>query len=97
MSNELGFRRLPIRLYDFEDGLTVVATTHEWRNLLGSRIQAIGGDRGVAQRLFALGLLPGTALKVVRLAPLGDPITVQAGAARARAGRAIVRAARAHR
>ena len=39
----LGFRRLPVRLYAFPDGLTVVAATPEWRRLLGARVTAIGG------------------------------------------------------
>ena len=30
--------------------------------------------RGVARRLLEMGLLPGTEVRVVRVAPLGDPI-----------------------
>lgn len=30
-------------------------------------------------RLYALGVLPGSQLKVLRLAPLGDPIQVRVG------------------
>lgn len=29
------------------------------------------------QRLFAMGLLPGSLLRVIRVAPLGDPIQVE--------------------
>jgi len=55
-----------VRLYDFEDGLTVVATTHEWRNLLGSRIQAIGGVPRLGYRVLGEGAIEG-ALEVFRL------------------------------
>ena len=30
-------------------------------------------------RLYALGVIPGSQLKVLRLAPLGDPMQVQVG------------------
>jgi ferrous iron transport protein A len=30
--------------------------------------------RGVARRLLEMGLLPGTEVRIVRVAPLGDPI-----------------------
>lgn len=29
------------------------------------------------QRLFSMGLLPGAALKVIRVAPLGDPVQIE--------------------
>lgn len=29
------------------------------------------------QRLFSMGLLPGSAIRIVRIAPLGDPIQVE--------------------
>lgn len=34
-------------------------------------------SNGYRQRLFSMGLLPGAALRVVRIAPLGDPIQVE--------------------
>lgn len=34
----------------------------------------VGGDRPFRRRLMELGLLPGTRVEVVRIAPLGDPI-----------------------
>jgi len=47
------------------------------------------GDRGrlvltgcagsTVQRLMAMGLVPGTPVAVVRIAPLGDPIILDAG------------------
>jgi ferrous iron transport protein A len=40
-------------------------------------IDAVSGAGSVAQRLLALGFLPGTALRVVQVAPFGDPLTVE--------------------
>ncbi|MFM7397574.1 MAG: ferrous iron transport protein A [Verrucomicrobiota bacterium] len=36
-------------------------------------------EREVDQRLMALGLLPGMTLKLVRRAPLGDPVAIEFG------------------
>lgn len=40
-------------------------------------IVAVEGRGALAQRLLAMGFLPGTAVKVVQVAPFGDPITVE--------------------
>jgi len=40
-------------------------------------IERIEGDRGVVRRLMELGLVPGTEVEVVRLAPLGDPVELR--------------------
>lgn len=40
------------------------------------RIAAVGGESPVASRLMDLGLIRGTAVRVVRVAPLGDPIEI---------------------
>jgi ferrous iron transport protein A len=32
---------------------------------------------GYRQSLYAMGLLPGTPIKIIRLAPLGDPMQVE--------------------
>ena len=37
----------------------------------------VGGDPATARRLMELGLVPGTEVEVVRLAPLGDPVEVR--------------------
>lgn len=37
----------------------------------------VGGARGLSIRLMEMGLLPGTRVEVVRVAPLGDPIEVR--------------------
>jgi ferrous iron transport protein A len=46
---------------------------------VGSRadILSIGGRDDIAQRLMAMGFLPGTRVRVVGVAPFGDPITVE--------------------
>ena len=40
-------------------------------------ITRVHGDGPVAQRLMELGLVEGTRLQVVRVAPLGDPIQLR--------------------
>lgn len=42
-----------------------------------ARIEAIRLEGGSAQRLREMGLLPGTKVKLVRFAPLGDPLEIQ--------------------
>jgi Fe2+ transport system protein FeoA len=37
-------------------------------------VEGVACDRTVRRRLLELGLLPGTAVEVMRRAPLGDPI-----------------------
>jgi Fe2+ transport system protein FeoA len=39
-----------------------------------ARIVEIGGERNFRRRLLELGLLPGTSVTVLRVAPLGDPL-----------------------
>ncbi len=41
------------------------------------RVTAVGGEGDAARRLMDLGLIRGTAVEVVRKAPLGDPIEVR--------------------
>jgi Fe2+ transport system protein FeoA len=37
-------------------------------------ITSVAGERGFRRRLLELGLLPGTTVTVLRVAPLGDPV-----------------------
>ena len=37
----------------------------------------VGGARGFRRRLMELGLVPGTAVRVVNIAPLGDPMELE--------------------
>ncbi len=39
-------------------------------------ITSVGGESPVASRLMDLGLIRGTSIRVVRVAPLGDPIEI---------------------
>jgi Fe2+ transport system protein FeoA len=42
-----------------------------------SRIRTVTGADGTAQRLFELGFTAGQVVRVVRVAPLGDPMQVR--------------------
>ena len=42
-----------------------------------AEVRAVGGDHGVARRLMEMGVLPGTLVRVVRVAPLGDPVEIR--------------------
>lgn len=37
------------------------------------KVGSVAGDRHFRRRLLELGLVPGTFVKIIRLAPLGDP------------------------
>ena len=41
------------------------------------RVAEISGPRDVRSRLLEMGLTPGVTVRVVRFAPLGDPIDVE--------------------
>ena len=40
-------------------------------------IVGIGGPCSLSRRLLAMGFLPGTPVRIVQVAPLGDPITIE--------------------
>ena len=40
-------------------------------------INQLLGDGEITQRLLEMGLTPGTAIEIVRFAPLGDPIDIK--------------------
>ncbi len=40
-------------------------------------IAAVRGDRSFRRRLFELGFLPGTPVRLLAAAPLGDPLDVE--------------------
>lgn len=42
-------------------------------------IQQVNGPRQFVRRLHALGVTPGNNVRVVRVAPLGDPMHIQLG------------------
>ncbi|SFU56835.1 ferrous iron transport protein A [Clostridium sp. DSM 8431] len=39
-------------------------------------IKSVAGDQKLTKRLFALGCIEGTPVKLKRVAPLGDPIII---------------------
>ena len=41
------------------------------------RVKSIPAESAVNQRLMNLGLLPGMMVKIVQVAPLGDPIAIE--------------------
>jgi ferrous iron transport protein A len=55
------------------------ATLHLGDVAVGSEaiLRRIHLPRGLARRLLELGLLPGTRIRVVRRAPMGDPIELR--------------------
>ncbi len=40
-------------------------------------IAAVGGEGALRLRLLDMGLVPGTRVKVCKVAPMGDPIQIQ--------------------
>jgi len=42
-----------------------------------AEIVSIDCDRRMSRRLMEMGLLPGTEIRVVRVAPLGDPLELR--------------------
>ena len=40
-------------------------------------VDSIGGERPFRRRLMEMGLVPGTAVALVNLAPLGDPLEIE--------------------
>lgn len=41
-------------------------------------ITAVGGARAFRRRLLELGLLPGVDVRMIKVAPLGDPLEIEA-------------------
>lgn len=42
-----------------------------------ARVTAVKGNGSVTRRLMEMGVIPGVALKVIKMAPFGDPIEVR--------------------
>jgi Fe2+ transport system protein FeoA len=40
-------------------------------------VRLVGGEAGMKRRLLEMGFVSGTPLRVVRLAPLGDPMQIE--------------------
>lgn len=52
-------------------------TLSDLKALDAADITEVSGRGALAQRLLAMGFLPGTRVRVVQVAPFGDPITVE--------------------
>ena len=42
-----------------------------------ARVLAVGGEGPVARRLMEMGVVPGAPVRVIKAAPLGDPLEVR--------------------
>ena len=42
-----------------------------------ARVRAVDGPRAFRRRLLEMGLVPGTEVRVVTIAPLGDPLQIE--------------------
>lgn len=40
-------------------------------------VERVGGERSFRRRLLEMGLIPGTEVKVVNVAPFGDPLEIE--------------------
>ncbi len=40
-------------------------------------VRSIGGGAGLKKRLLDMGVVPGSAIEVLRVAPFGDPVEVK--------------------
>lgn len=45
-------------------------------------MHSVEGDRAFRRRIMEMGLVPGTAVRIVAAAPLGDPLTIELRASR---------------
>jgi ferrous iron transport protein A len=54
----------------------VALTLDEARIGEAMTVEHVGGERAFRRRLMELGLVPGTPVEVLRVAPLGDPIEI---------------------
>jgi ferrous iron transport protein A len=67
-------RELPARVESFDP-----ATVSLDRLRMGAhaRVLAVKGDGAIARRLMEMGVVPGAPVRVVKVAPLGDPLEVR--------------------
>ena len=42
-----------------------------------ARVAGVGGPRAFRRRLLEMGLVPGTEVRVITIAPLGDPLRIE--------------------
>jgi ferrous iron transport protein A len=56
---------------------TPVSSLDRLRTGRQARVLAVKGEGAVARRLMEMGVIPGAPVRVVRTAPLGDPLEVR--------------------
>lgn len=54
-----------------------MATLADLRIGASARVVDVGGEPALQQRLHEMGLLPGVQVRLVRVAPLGDPLEIE--------------------
>lgn len=65
------------------EGLTIPSTPRDTTSLAGlpigakARVVSVNGNSPVARRLLEMGVVPGAPVRVIKTAPLGDPIEVR--------------------
>ncbi len=69
-------------IFKFRRGLrsrngTAPRTLDELERGAGGVVDSIGGERPFRRRLMEMGLTPGTAVALVNVAPLGDPLEIE--------------------
>lgn len=71
-----------LRIYEFESRFQISYTCRVTLKDLPvgkqARVERVAGERSFRRRLLELGLVPGTPVRVLRVAPLGDPIELSA-------------------
>jgi ferrous iron transport protein A len=82
----LGFRFLPGKLENHSHFVhyhgAAVTSLKEVPLHIAVTITAVEGNRSFRRRLMEMGLVPGTAVRVVNVAPLGDPLEIEVRASR---------------
>lgn len=59
-----------------------MTTLHHLPLGMSATITEVTGARAFRRRLMELGLVPGTEIKMLAIAPLGDPIEIEARSSR---------------
>lgn len=50
---------------------------HELKPFAKGVVKSIGGGAGLKKKLLDMGVIPGGAIEVLRVAPFGDPVEVK--------------------
>jgi ferrous iron transport protein A len=66
----------------FDETLDAVLTLKDVPLHTAVTITAVEGVRSFRRRLMEMGLIPGTSLRIVNIAPLGDPVEIEVRSSR---------------